>query len=629
MKFIFYFNILFLFFISIKSLNLSCNGCSKVVLNTVNNLVFTLDIEPQLIKILYKGTFENPIQFIRLNITKIKNGQYSCKDTFSGYNLTVNLEYLIVVGYQNQDYNTNVYMKFHNYIPNKIVPEQILNSISYYFYVYLENTYLNYNLNCNIELIRQDNSYNYSAFSCEYSRTLNYLKCRLNIDRIGTYYLKVDDVTFRNITLEVIESSFQVLEVRPNYEININENNFYLTLNVDSKLYSSIGHSFEFIIADDSTENRKIILSNCVTYSYNELYCNKISDYFKPLSVYYFYYNQIKLENKNIQTGEQKYPDFKGIEPYDNYYINEGQSNIKKFYINVDDADSLDNSQFYLIDENKSRTNLNNCNDVNSTQILCECNIYKSGEYYINYNNYTISYTLIFINNDSYVNNDNETTPILINDIYLEKISPNYIQLNSSTNLIEFYLYFSNNSSNYKNYVNYISIYNRNNSFFNNLYNCSSSSYYNAIYCYFYANSSYLGYNYIYINNTDTNKYIYIYQNNSYYLITKVYPSQVRYGDINIELTFNEDAYKYRNNVKIGNHSADCNYYASNRYVLECDLYISAIGEYKIYVNNVDTGKILNVNTVTIYDDSSSITNYIKLNIFYLVFIFILFLFNF
>ena len=71
MKFIFYFNILFLFFISIKSLNLSCNGCSKVVLNTVNNLVFTLDIEPQLIKILYKGTFENPIQFIRLNITNI------------------------------------------------------------------------------------------------------------------------------------------------------------------------------------------------------------------------------------------------------------------------------------------------------------------------------------------------------------------------------------------------------------------------------------------------------------------------------------------------------------------------------------------------------------------------------
>ena len=57
-------------------------------------------------------------------------------------------------------------------------------------------------------------------------------------------------------------------------------------------------------------------------------------------------------------------------------------------------------------------------------------------------------------------------------------------------------------------------------------------------------------YNYIYINNIDTNKYIYIYQNNSYYLITRVYPSQVRYGDINIELTFNEDAYKYKNTMQ-------------------------------------------------------------------------------
>lgn len=214
----------------------------------------------------------------------------------------------------------------------------------------------------------------------------------------------------------------------------------------------------------------------------------------------------------------------------------------------------------------------------------------------------------------------------------MEKISPNTIKLNSSTYLIEFYLYFSNNSSNYKNYINNISIYNKNNSFFNNLNDCSSFSYYNdynAIYCYFYANSSYLGYNYIYINNIDTNKYIYIYQNNSYYLIIKVYPSQVRYGDINIELTFNEDAYKNKNNIKIGNYPADCYYYTSKPYILECDLYIKVIGEYKIYVNNVATEKILNVNTITIDDDSSSYINYVKLNIFYLVFIFILFLFNF
>ena len=520
MKFIFYFNILFLFFKSIKSLNFSCDGCSKVVLNTINNIVFTLDVEPQLIKILYKGTIDNPIQYIYLNITKKNNGEYLCNDTFSGYDLAINLDYLVVVGYQNQDHNTNVYMKFHNYMPNKIDPEQILNSIDYNFYVYLENNYLNNDLDFNIKLISQNNSLSYNANNCQYNRTLNYLSCRLNINKIGTYYLKVDDITFDNITLEVLESNFQVLEVRPNYEININERNFYLTLNVDSKLYSPLGHSFEFIIADGSTENRKIILSNCVIYDLKELYCNQISDYFKPRSVYYFYYNQIKLENKNIQTGELKYPDFQGIEAYDNYYIIEGQSNIKKFYINVDDTDSVDNSQFYLIDENKTRTNLNNCNDINSTQILCECDISKSGEYYISYNNYTIPYKLNFINDNS--------------------------------------------------------------------------------------------------------------ETNSNSLLSKVYPTQVRYGDINIELTFNEDAYKYKNNVTIGNYSADCDYYASKPYVLECDLYISRIGEYKIYVNKVDTGKILNVNTVTIDDDSSSSSiSYFKLNIFYLVFIFILFLFNF
>ena len=161
--------------------------------------------------------------------------------------------------------------------------------------------------------------------------------------------------------------------------------------------------------------------------------------------------------------------------------------------------------------------------------------------------------------------------------------------------------------------------------------NCSN--YYNfSLYCNVKVNSSYLGYNYIYINNIDTNNYIYITQNSTttnYYLITKVYPSQVKYGDINIELTFTEDAYKYKDNVKIGSYSADCYYYTSKPYVLECDVYISVLGDYSIYVNNINTGKILKVNTATIDDDSSSITNYIKLNIFYLVFIFILFLFNF
>ena len=138
-----------------------------------------------------------------------------------------------------------------------------------------------------------------------------------------------------------------------------------------------------------------------------------------------------------------------------------------------------------------------------------------------------------------------------------------------------------------------------------------------------------MGYNYIFINNKNTSKYIYIYQNNSNSLLSKVYPTQVRYGDINIELTFSEDAYKNKNNIKIGNYPADCYYYTSKPYILECDLYIKVIGEYKIYVNNVATEKILNVNTITIDDDSSSYINYVKLNIFYLVFIFILFLFNF
>ena len=46
--------------------------------------------------------------------------------------------------------------------------------------------------------------------------------------------------------------------------ININENNFYLTLNVETKLYSSLAHNFEFIIADNSTDYRNIVLSNIV-----------------------------------------------------------------------------------------------------------------------------------------------------------------------------------------------------------------------------------------------------------------------------------------------------------------------------------------------------------------------------
>ena len=620
MKFIFCFSVLFLFFKSIKSLNLSCDGCSKAVLNAINNLVFTLDVEPQSIKILFEGSFETPKQFIRLNITKV-NGQYSCNDTFNGYNLKINQPYLIVVGYQNQDHNTNVYMKFHNYMPKKIEPEQILNSIKNYFYVYLENTYLiNDLLNFNIKLISLDNSYSFNAEDCEYNRNLNYIQCILNINKIGTYYLKVDDIKFNNITLEILDKSLEVLDVTPHMDININENNFYLELNVDPKLYSSLGHSFEFIIATDSTEKRKIILSNCVKFDLTHLYCNKISDFFKPLSVYYFYYNQIKLDAPNIQTKELKYPDFKSIEAYDNYYINEGQSNIKKIYINVDDTDSIDISNFYLIDENNSKTNLNNCNNINTNQILCECNIYNSGEYYINYYNYTIAYSINFINID------NGTT--IIDSVGLETISPNTIQLNSSNEIINFYLYFNN--VNYENYINNISIYNNNNSIFKNL-NCSSSSYYDALYCYFYANSSYLGYNYIYINNKDTGKYINIYQNNSYSsssLITKVYPSQVRFGDINIELTFNVNANQYKNNITIGGYKADCYYYSSRPYILECDLYISRIGEYAIYVNNVNTGKILNVNTITI-DDSSSSISYVKLNIFYLVFIFIFFLFNF
>ena len=543
MKIFFIFNILFLFFKSIKSLNIEtfeCEGCDKVVLNAINRIVFTLDERPQKIKILFKGSPDNPIQFIYLNFTNIGNNQYLCNDSFTGYNIDTRLIYLIFVGYQNKDYNTQKHMKFHNYLPSKISPQEIINSIDYYLFVYLENTYLNTIYNINIQLIDQTNSKAYNARSCNYSKDHNSLNCIINIDQIGKYNLKVDEeVIFDSLYLEVIDSKLEIKNVEPYYDVNINENNFYLTTNVDPNLYSPLGHIFEFI---NPVNNESIILSNCITYgdnTDNTLYCNKISGFFQPNSVYYFYYNHFKLENDDddddenkkqiyIETGEQKYPNFRSIKPYDNSYINEGQSNLKTILIEVDDASTLDTSKFYIINENKSKTNLNNCNNFETDKILCECNIYKAGEYYISYNNYTISYTINYINNNSYVYNDTD-------------------------------------------------------------------------------------------NYTTTN----------YYLITKVYPSQVKYGDINIELTFTEDAYKYKNNVKIGSYSADCYYYTSKPYVLECDVYISVLGDYSIYVNNINTGKILKVNTVTIDDDSSSITNYIKLNIFYLVFIFILFLFNF
>ena len=642
MKFFFIFNILFLFFKSIKSLTFEdfCDGCDKVVLNAINRIVFTLDERPQVIKILYKGSFENPIQFIFLNFTNIGNNQYLCNDSFTGYDLAINQNYLIVVGYQNEDYNTQKYMKFHNYLPSKISPQRIINSIDYYLFIYLENTYLNTIYNVNIQLIDKTNSKAYNAKSCNYSKDHNSLNCIINIDKIGNYYLKVDGVEFNSLNLEVIESKLEIKYVDPNYDININENNFYLTTNVDPNLYSPLGHLFEIINADNK---ESIILSNCIKYDNIKLYCNKISGFFQPHSVYYFYYNQIKLEyeydneNKtfNIQTGEQKYPNFRSIEPYDNSYINEGQSNLKKILIEVDDASTLDTSKFYIIDENKSKTNLNNCNNFETDKILCECNIYKAGEYYISYNNYTISYTINYINKNSYVYNDtdNYNVSILFDDIYLDSVEPMSVQLNSTNQTVNIYLNFNKNIYNYiinDNFYN-ISICNLNKSICNKMSNCSN--YYNfSLYCNVKVNSSYLGYNYIYINNINTNKYISITQNSTttnYYLITKVYPSQVKYGDINIELTFTEDAYKYKNNVKIGSYSADCYYYTSKPYVLECDVYISVLGDYSIYVNNINTGKILKVNTVTIDDDSSSITNYIKLNIFYLVFIFILFLFNF
>lgn len=638
MKIFFIFNILFLFFKSIKSLNIEnfkCEGCDKVVLNAINKIVFTLDEQPQVIKILYKGSFENPKQFIFLNFTNIGNNQYLCNDSFTGYDLVINQGYLIVVGYQDEDLNTQKYMKFHNYLPSKIKPQRIINLINYYLYVYLENTYLNTIYNVNIQLIDQSNSKAYNAKSCNYSKDHNSLNCIINIDKIGSYYLKVDGVEFNSLKLEVIESNFKIESVRPKYEVNINENNFYLTTNVDPDLYSPIGHIFEFINADN---NESIILSNCITYGSNELYCNKISGFFQPHSVYYFYFNTIKLDGKNIQTGEQKYPNFRSIEPYDNSYINEGQSNLKKILIEVDDASTLDTSKFYIIDENKSKTNLNNCNNFETDKILCECNIYKAGEYYFSYNNYTISYTINYINNNSYVYNNTDNYNVsnvsnLFDDIYLDSVEPMSVQLNSTNQTVNIYLNFNKNIYNYiinDNFYN-ISICNLNKSICNKMSNCSN--YYNfSLYCNVKVNSSYLGYNYIYINNIDTNTYIYITQNSTttnYYLVTNVYPSQVKYGDINIELTFTEDAYKYKDNVKIGSYSADCYYYTSKPYVLECDVYISVLGDYSIYVNNINTGKILKINTVTIDDDSSSITNYIKLNIFYLVFIFILFLFNF
>ena len=546
MKYFIYFLILFYFFDSIKATQLlSCDGCLTVLINSVNKIYFTFDVEPQLVKVLIKGSFENPLQYIYLNITKIDNNKYECNDNFNKYDeLIINKEYLIVFGYQNQDYNSLTYLKFHNYVASDITPKKIINSISYYFNIYSDKVYLNDNFNIDIKLIREDNQKSYTINNCNYNSNLNCMECLLSIDKIGTYYLNIDNIEYKNLSLEVLDTSFAVTKVEPNYMININQNNFYLTLNVDSQLYSPLGHTFEFIIADNSNEQRKIVLSGCVSYNENTLYCNKISEFFKELSVYNFFYNEIKLDNLNIFTSELKYPDFKGVSSYDDYYIIEGQKNTKKLLIDVDDSSLIDYSQFYIIDKSNNINNLKNCYNYQSKQILCECEIYYSGKYSILYIDYTISISINFITNGSDDSSSGGSggssvsscgsNPIIINNICLLNISSNSIQLTSSSinQSIYFYLYFNKDISysEISYYFNNISICNQ--YFYNckEISNCSNKDN-GAYYCNLYVNSSYYGYNYIYINGINTTKYIYLKEQNNNYDIEDNSSSSSNSGD--------------------------------------------------------------------------------------------------
>ena len=485
-----YFTILFYFFKSFKSANISCEGCSTLMLNSNNLIYFYLDFEPQLIKVLYEGTFNLPIKYIYLNITKINKEQnifkYECKDNFNNLDFKINKNYLIVVGYENKDYETNIYLIFHNFIPFKLYPDQIIKSTDYYLYIYSKNKYsYNTNIDANFTLKSQNKSYDINDFKL--NNNLTYLDCKIHIKEPGRYFLHVDGKKYDDIFLDVVDLNFSLTNITPSYMININENNFYLTLTVETKLYSSLAHNFEFIIADNSTDYRNIVLSNCKENGTYTLYCNKTSSNFKELSVYYFYYNGIKLNDVNIFTGNEK----KKIEfikiSYDNY-INNGQSNLKTIIIEVSNTD-INFSELYLIDENNSKINLRDCYNSQLNQIECKIEIYYVGNYNVYYINNSTSLTINFVSND----------------IYLTEIIPNTIKLNGNYKQSYYFdtiLYFNNNVS-VSYFNNNISICNSNSKNCRQFYYCSNLN--NTIYyCKLTLDSNYSGYNYIYINKIST-----------------------------------------------------------------------------------------------------------------------------
>ena len=623
-----YFTILFYFFKSSKSANISCEGCSTLMLNSNNLIYFYLDFEPQLIKVLYEGTFNLPIKYIYLNITKIDKEEnifkYECKDNFNNLNFTLNKKYLIVVGYENKDYETNIYLIFHNVIPSKIYPEQIIKSTDYYLYIYSKNKY-SYNTNINVNLTLKTQGYSYNINDCKLNN-LTYLYYNTHINEPGRYFLYVDDKKYDEIYLDVVDKNFALTNITPSYMININENNFYLTLTVESKLYSSLAHEFEFKIADNSTDYRNIVLSNCKENDTYTLYCNKTSSNFKELSVYYFYYNGIKLDDVNIFTGEEK----KKIEfiniSYDNY-INDGQSNLKSIIIEVSNT-NLNFSELYLIDENNSKINLRDCYKSQLNKIECISEIYYVGNYNVYYINYSTSLTINFVSNN----------------IYLTEIIPNTIKLNENYQqsvYLDIILYFNNNfsiSNSNGNFINNISICNSKSPNCRQFNSCSNIS--NIIfYCKLTLNSYNSGYNYIYINKISTKKYINLIFNTTSYLLKQINPSKVKYGNIFFELEFYENASKFKYLIKIGHYDASCDDYNSNSInYLECQVYIGIVGNYSVYVNNTYTGKILDVKNEIIqnyYDDddddsySSSNINFIKFKNLYLFYIVIFFIFNF
>ncbi len=279
-------------------------------------------------------------------------------------------------------------------------------------------------------------------------------------------------------------------------------------------------------------------------------------------------------------------------------------------------------SELYLIDENNSKINLRDCYNSQLNQIECKIEIYYVGNYNVYYINNSTSLTINFVSND----------------IYLTEIIPNTIKINGNykqSYYFDIILYFNNN----------VSLSNSNDYFINNISICNSNSIYcrqfnsrsifsNIIlYCKLSLDSYYSGYNYIYINNKSTKKYINLMFNSTSYLLKQINPSKVKYGNIFFELEFYENASKFKYLIKIGPYNTSCNYNSNSINYLECQVYISIVGNYSVYVNNTYIGKILDVKNEIIpnNDDddsySSSNINYIKFKNLYLFYIIIFFYF--